>query len=161
MALLDLSIKTAYEFGYGLSYTHFNISDLLLSSKTIDKTITATVTVTNTGKVAGKQVVQLYIAAPTGKLDKPSEELKAFAKTALLQPGQQEKITFTISTSDLASFDTETTSWVAAAGKYKIKIGASSTDIKQTADLTLTKDVVTEKCNKVLVPQVEFKELKK
>ncbi|MES2849197.1 MAG: glycoside hydrolase family 3 C-terminal domain-containing protein [Bacteroidota bacterium] len=155
------NIKTAYEFGYGLSYTNFTISDLLLSSKTMDKTITATVTVANTGKVAGKQVVQLYITAPTGKLDKPSEELKAFAKTALLQPGQQEKITFTISTGDLASFDTETTSWVAAAGGYKIKIGASSTDIKQTADLTLTKDVVTEKCNKVLVPQVEIKELKK
>ena len=155
------NVKPAYEFGYGLSYTNFDISNLTLSSKTIDKTITATVTVTNTGKIAGKQVVQLYISAPSGKLNKPSEELKAFAKTSLLKPGQQEKITFTISLSDLASFDTERTSWIAGAGKYELKIGASSTDIKQIASFTLAKDSVTEKCNKVLVPQVEIKELKK
>lgn len=155
------NVKPAYEFGYGLSYTNFNISNLVLSAKTMVNTITATVTVTNTGKVAGKQVVQLYISAPKGKLDKPEAELKAFAKTGLLLPGQQEKITFTISPSDLASFDTKKTAWNAEAGEYKIKIGASSTDIKQTASFTLTKDIVTEKCNKVLVPQTEIKELKK
>ncbi len=155
------NVKPAYEFGYGLSYSNFNISNIAVSSKKMNKTITATVTITNTGKVAGKQVVQLYISAPNGKLNKPVEELRAFAKTNLLQPGQQEKITFTISPSDLASFDTKQTAWVANAGEYQIKIGTSSMDIKQTTSFTLAKETITEKCNKVIVPQVEITELKK
>src|SRR6185503_19809052 len=77
------NVKPAYEFGYGLSYTDFKYSNLALSAKAFDKKITASVTITNTEKVAGKEVVQLYISAPTGKLDKPSEELKGFAKTGL------------------------------------------------------------------------------
>jgi beta-glucosidase len=155
------NVKTAYEFGYGLSYTDFNYSNLNLTSQTVDKTITVTVTVTNTGKVAGKEVVQLYISAPTGKMDKPSAELKGFAKTGLLQPGQGETVSFIITPEQLASFNTETTSWVADAGTYTVKIGASSTNIKQTAGFTLDKSMVTEKCNKVLVPQVPINELKK
>ena len=155
------NVKPAYEFGYGLSYTTFKYSDLVLSSKTLDKKITATVTITNTGKVAGKEVVQLYITAPSEKLEKPAEELKAFAKTNLLQPGQSEKITFTISPEDLASFNTDATAWVADAGNYGVKIGSSSLNIKQMAVFNLTKDIVTEKCNKVMAPQVKIDELKK
>jgi beta-glucosidase len=155
------NVKPAYEFGYGLSYTDFKYSDLSLSSKTVDKTITATVTITNTGKVAGKEVVQLYISAPTGKVDKPSEELKGFAKTGLLQPGQSEKISFVITPEELASFNTDVTSWIADAGTYTVKIGASSSNIKQTAGFTIDKSIVTEKCNKALVPQVAINELKK
>lgn len=155
------NVKPAYPFGYGLSYTDFKFSNLSLVSKTVDKTITATITVTNTGKVAGKEVVQLYVTAPSGKLDKPAEELKAFAKTGLLKPGQSETISFVLTPSDLASFNTATNSWVADAGTYTIKAGASSTDIRQTAGFVLGADMVTEKCNKVLVPQVNINELKK
>ena len=155
------NVKPAYEFGYGLSYTNFDFSKLALSSKTFDKKIVASVTVTNTGKVAGKEVVQLYITAPAGKVDKPSEELKAFAKTGLLQPGQSEKIMFNINAADLASFNTVVTSWVADAGTYTIKVGSSSVAIKQMATFTLAKSIVTEKCNKVLAPQVQINELKK
>ncbi|RTL59518.1 MAG: beta-glucosidase [Sphingobacteriales bacterium] len=155
------NVKPAYEFGYGLSYTTFKYSGLSLVSKTVDKSITAKITITNTGKVAGKEVVQLYVTAPAGKLDKPSEELKAFAKTSLLKPGQSETITFVLTPADLASFNTETTSWLADAGAYTIKVGASSTDIRQTAGFVLGNDIVTEKCNKVLVPQVTINELKK
>ncbi len=155
------NVKPAYEFGYGLSYTDFKFGDLALSSKTFDKTITATITVTNTGKVAGKEVVQLYITAAKGKLDKPSAELKGFAKTGLLQPGQSEKITFTIDADALTSFDTEATAWIADAGDYTVKVGSSSANIKQTASFSLAKAITVEKCNKVLVPQVPITELKK
>lgn len=155
------NVKPAYEFGYGLSYTNFTYSKAALSSTNFTKTITATVTITNSGHVAGKEVVQLYIAAPAGKLDKPAAELKAFAKTGLLQPGQSQKITFTITAADLASFHTASTAWIAEAGNYTVKIGASSADTRQTAVFKLAKDIVTEKCNKVMVPQVPIEELKK
>lgn len=154
-------VKPAYEFGYGLSYTDFKYDKLALNSKTFDNKITAAVTITNTGKVAGKEIVQLYISAPAGKLDKPAQELKGFAKTGLLQPGQSEKITFTIIPDDLASFNTEATAWVADAGTYTVKIGSSSTNIKQTENFSLVKEVVVEKCTKVLTPQVPIAELKK
>ncbi|MFX8550578.1 fibronectin type III-like domain-contianing protein, partial [Acinetobacter baumannii] len=79
------------------------------------------------------------------KLDKPSEELKAFAKTKLLAPGEAQTITFTIHAKDLASFNTEAAAWIADAGTYSIKIAASSTDVKQTATFNLAKDMVVEK----------------
>jgi len=155
------NVKPAYEFGYGISYTDFKFSDLKLSSKSLDKTITATVTITNVGKTPGKEVAQLYITAPTGKLDKPSMELKAFGKTNLLQPGQSQQLTFTISADDLASFNTDVTSWIADAGTYTVKVGSSSANIKQTSSFSLAKEIVTEKCIKALVPQVPINELKK
>lgn len=152
-------VKPAYEFGYGLSYTNFSYSNLKLSSTNFTGKLTASFVITNTGKVAGKEIAELYISAPEGELNKPAEELKAFAKTELLQPGKSQIITFTINPSDLASFDTNTTSWVADAGKYSIKVGASSMNIKQTASFNLPKTIVVEKDHKVLVPQVEIKEL--
>ena len=155
------NVAPAYDFGYGLSYTNFSFSNLKLSSKVFANKITATVTVTNTGKVAGKEVVQLYLSAPSGKIAKPAEELKAFAKTGLLQPGKSETITLTLTTADLASFNTDVTAWIADAGNYKINIGSSANNITQTAGFTLAKSIVTEKCNKVLVPQVTINELKK
>ena len=93
-------------------------------------------------------------------MDKPNEELKSFAKTNLLQPGKSQTISFTLTASDLASFDTKLTAWVADAGKYTVKIGASSNDIKQTANFNLPKSIVVEKDHKVLVPQVDINELK-
>ncbi len=155
------NVKPAYEFGYGLSYTNFEYSNLKLSSASFKDKIVATADITNTGKTAGKEVVQLYITAPSGKLDKPAEELKGFAKTDLLQPGQSQKITFTINAEDLSSFNTDVTAWIADAGTYMVKIGSSSTNIKQTANFSLPKEIVVEKCNKVLIPQVSINELKK
>ncbi len=155
------NVKPAYEFGYGLSYTNFTYSNLKLSNINFKESITATVDITNTGKTAGKEVVQLYLSAPAAKMNKPQEELKGFAKTNLLQPGQKQTIRFLIAAKDLASFDTNTTSWIAEAGKYEVKVGASSAAIKQTASFQLPVELVVEKCNKVLVPQVEINELKK
>ena len=153
-------VKPAYEFGYGLSYTSFSYSPVKLNASSFNGKITATTTVTNTGKVAGKEIVQLYVAAPSNKLDKPSEELKGFAKTGLLRAGQTQTITFSLSPQDLASFDTNSSSWVAEAGNYTVKIGASSKDIKSTGSFILSKDLVVEKDHKALAPKVTINELK-
>ena len=153
-------VKPAYEFGYGISYTNFSYSNLKLSSNTFNGKITATVDITNTGKTAGKEVVQLYISAPSDKLDKPVEELKGFAKTGLLKPGQKQTLSFTIDAKELASFNTDQSAWIADAGAYTVKIGSSSQNIKQTANFNLSKQIVAEKVNKALTPQVPITELK-
>jgi beta-glucosidase len=155
------NVKPAYEFGYGLSYTNFSITNLKLSSSVFNGKLTATVDVKNTGSVAGKDVVQLYISAPGKELKKPSEELKGFAKTKLLKPGEIEKITFTINAKDLSSFDTKSASWIAESGSYNVKIGASSMDIKQTANFKVAKDIMVEKDENVLKPQVMIPDFSK
>ena len=157
----SFDVKISYPFGYGLSYTSFSYSDLTLSSSSFNGSVKATVTITNTGKVAGKEVVQLYLSAPAKSMDKPAEELKGFAKTALLKPGLSQMISFTLKASDLASFDTAQSAWVADAGNYTVKIGASCQDIKLTKSFKLAKDIVVEKVHKVLVPQVPINELKR
>lgn len=147
----SFGIKPAYPFGYGLSYTQFNYGNLNLNATTFNGKLTAKLTVKNSGKVAGKTVVQLYITAPKGPLDKPAMELKGFAKTGLLQPGASQTISFVINASDLASFNTGRSAWIADAGRYMVKIGASSEDIKQTAGFNLPKEIVTQKVNRVFV----------
>ena len=153
-------VAPAYEFGYGLSYTTFEFGSLSLSSKKFSGKITATVHVKNTGKIAGKEVVQLYLSAPAGKLYKPALELKGFAKTRLLQPGESQTLRFEISPRNLASFDPTSSSWVAEAGKYQVKIGASSRDIRQTASFDLDKELTVKKDSIALVPKALINELK-
>ncbi len=154
------NVKPAYEFGYGLSYTKFSYSPVKISAPTFNNRLTATVTITNTGSVAGKEVVELYLNAPAKKLDKPSLELKGFAKTELLQPGKSQTVSFTINPADLASYETDISSWVAEAGKYTVNIGASSSDIKQSASFNLPKELVVEKDQHAMAPQVNINELK-
>jgi beta-glucosidase len=150
----------AYEFGYGLSYTEFEYENLKLSSEEFKDTISVSVDVKNIGPVAGKEVVQVYLSAPAVKLDKPREELVAFTKTGLLEPGQSQALTFELSPRDLASFDTASSSWVAEAGQYEVKIGASSKDIRQAAVFSLGEEIVVKKVNKALSPQREINRLK-
>jgi beta-glucosidase len=157
----SFGVKPSYEFGFGLSYTQFAYINLKLSSSTFNGSIKATVTITNTGKVAGKEVVQLYLSAPIKNIDKPAEELKGFAKTGLLKPGASQTITFILNPIDLASFNTEQTSWIADAGNYFVKIGASSEDIKLKKSFTLPKSLIIEKVNKVVTPQIKINELKR
>jgi beta-glucosidase len=135
-------VKTAYEFGFGLSYTQFEYSNIKLSSTDFKDKITVTITIKNSGKTAGKEVVQLYLSAPSIKLKKPSEELKGFAKTNLLQAGESQTISFQLTPTELASYDPAISSWIAEAGKYTIRIGASSLDIKQIKDFSLKKDIL-------------------
>ena len=153
-------VKTAYPFGYGLSYTQFKYSNLILSSPTFTGSLQVSVTVTNTGKIPGKEVVELYLSAPSGKLDKPEEELKAFAKTRSLKPGESQTVHLVLNASSLASFHTDLTRWVADAGKYQVKIGAGAEDIRLTKEFTLAKEISLPKLNKALVPTVEIKEIK-
>ncbi|WP_163718643.1 glycoside hydrolase family 3 C-terminal domain-containing protein [Mangrovibacterium lignilyticum] len=138
-------VQPSYEFGYGSSYTTFDYSDLKLSTTNFKDELEVSVTVTNTGKVAGKEVVQLYVSAPAKIVDKPSEELKAFAKTKVLDPGQSQTLKFTLNASDLASFIDDESAWIAEKGAYKVKVGASSLDIKLKEDFSLDKDITTEK----------------
>jgi beta-glucosidase len=154
------NLKPSYEFGYGLSYTNFDYSDIKLSGKTFANKLTATVTIKNTGKTAGKEVVQLYLSAPSKNTDKPSSELKAFAKTKVLQPGESQTITLTLNPKDLASFVTPKNAWIAEAGSYKVFIGTSSLNIKKEASFTLAKELVAEKTNSSFATDIQFSDLK-
>jgi len=145
-------VPTAYPFGYGLSYTKFHYSDLTLSSPTFDHSISVSIKITNVGKVAGKEIVELYLDAPKNEIDKPIQELKAFAKTALLKPNESQIVTFTLTESDLASFWSGISAWVADAGTYQIRIGSSSDAIYDTASFTLPQRVIVEKVHNVLYP---------
>jgi len=149
----------AYPFGFGLSYTSFDYSDLKLSATEFSGRLTVSVTVTNAGKVTGKEVVQLYLSAPASRLPKPALELKAFAKTRLLQPGESQTLTFELGARDLASFDASTSAWVAEAGEYTVKIGASSQDIRLQAGFKKAADETVQTVSKSLAPQRGFEEM--
>jgi beta-glucosidase len=153
-------VKPSYEFGYGLSYTTFEYSNLELSATRFRNMMTVTVDIKNTGKVAGKEVVQLYLSAPATKLDKPSEELKGFAKTRLLQPGESQTLTFELDKRSLASFDPSVSAWIADAGTYSVRIGSSSKEIRQTGTFELTRDLTVKKVSRSLIPQVSIEEIK-
>ena len=155
----SFKIPTAYPFGYGLSYTKFSMGNLKLSSPVMNDQIQVSITVTNMGNVAGKEVAELYISAPVNKLDKPIAELKGFAKTKTLQPGESQELSFTITASDLSSFNTATSSFIAEAGDYSVKFGNAEQTVV-SGIFKLAKDVLVEKVNKVLVPKVAINELK-
>jgi beta-glucosidase len=152
-------VEPAYPFGYGLSYSTFGWDDLNLSSAELDDEITVTAVITNTGPVPGREVVQLYVAAPGDALDKPESELRAFAKTSVIEPGQSETVTFTLTAADLASFHTDRAAWVAEAGTYTVKLGASALDIRGNATFELPNDVVVQQVRNVVVPEVLIEEL--
>ena len=141
----------SYPFGFGLSYTTFSYSKPVV--KTTKDGLTASITITNTGKRAGKEVVELYVSAPAGGLEEPARELKAFAKTKELQPNQSETLTMNISLYDLASYNEATQSWETAAGKYIIAFGANVEDIRATAPYSLSKQH-TVKCHDVMKPNM-------
>jgi len=141
--------NVAYPFGYGLSYTTFEYSDAAV--KVNGDAVTVSITVKNTGKVAGKEIAQVYVAAPAGNIEKPSHELKGFAKTRELKPGEKQTLTIQIQKRDLASFDEANSQWITEAGQYAFQIGASSRDIRATVNAKLTE--YTEKVSNVLAPK--------
>jgi len=120
-----------FPFGYGLSYTTFAYSNPAISSKkiTADGTIEVSINVKNTGSVAGKEVVQLYIGDDKASVIRPTKELKGFKKIEL-QPGETKTVSFTIKADDLKFFDEDKHEWVAEPGTFKAYIGASVADIK-------------------------------
>ena len=152
-------IPVMYEFGYGLSYTTFTYSNIKISAKNFQKKLTISVDITNAGKMAGKEIVQLYIGAPVVKIEKPVKELKGFVKTELLQPGQKQTISFTINKMDLASFNESQSAWVADKGLYNIYVGSSSKQIKQSSSFILDNELMVKKVNNVLAPKLKITEL--
>ena len=154
----SFDVPVSYPFGFGLSYTTFEYSDAKISQK--NDIYDVTVTVKNTGKFEGKEVVELYISAPDNKAaNKPAKELKAFAKTRSLKPGESETLTLSVTAPELASFDEAASAWVVAEGEYQFLVGASSQDIKAT--LTANAKSFQIKVNDVMKPQVQMNLLKR
>jgi beta-glucosidase len=130
------SRRAVYPFGHGLSYTTFGYGTIsVTSSGAAAERWTVTMAVTNTGKLPGAEVVQLYVTAPNGGLSKPALELRRFAKTQRLGPGEVQTVSFELGPRELASFDPAASAWVVAPGTYTLRAGASSADIRQTAAL--------------------------
>ena len=142
-------VSVSYPFGYGKSYTEFEYGKPVV--KPSGDGFTATVTIRNTGAAAGKETVQLYVAAPSGGLEKPAFELKGFAKTKELAPGESQTLTINVDSYGLASFNESNSAWETAAGTYKVMIGASAADIRGTAEYRIKK-AETWKVNNVLAP---------
>ena len=130
-------VEVSYPFGFGLSYTSFAYGKP--SVKATAKGFEASITVTNTGTVAGKEVVELYVTAPEAGLAKPACELKAFAKTRELKPGESQTLTLKVDNYGIASFNDAASAWEAPAGVYKLYFGASVADIRATAEYKLKK----------------------
>ena len=147
----------SYPFGYGLSYTSFSYTKPVVKVEK-DGTVKATVTVTNTGKVAGKEIVELYVTAPDGGLVKPVYELKGFAKTKELKPGKSETLTITIDPYTLASFNENVSAWETAAGNYTAHFCASSADIRCDVPFKLAKPQ-SWPVHRVLLPAEPVKEI--
>jgi beta-glucosidase len=155
------NIPVAYEFGFGLSYTQFSYENMEISADKFMDPLKVSVDVRNIGKVAGREVVQVYLSAPANKMNKPVHELIAFGKTGMLNPRESQKMSFEIDAMSLASFDEASSSWIAEAGKYEVEIGASSIDIKHRASFELVEEQTVRKVTKALVPEREIKRLKK
>ena len=129
-------VEPAYEFGFGLSYTAFEYKNLNI--KVLENSVKVSFEITNTGNLPGKEVAQVYVRAPKGKIDKPLQELKGFHKTRLLNPGETEEVTIEIDFSSLASFNGE--SWLIEKGEYELRIGSSSRDIRLIGEFTLDEE---------------------
>ncbi len=132
-------VAPLFPFGFGLSYTTFAYDALQLSAKEIgpDDTLEVRIDITNTGQVAGKEIVQLYIRDRASSLHRPEKELKAFTKVHL-EPGARTTATLSIQRDALAYYDDLAREWVAEAGEFEVQVGASSQDIRATATFTLT-----------------------
>ncbi len=147
--------KVLYPFGYGLSYTTFNLSAPVCAEE--NGIITAKITVTNTGHRAGKEVVQAYFSAPQGLLGKPAKSLCAFQKTALLAPGESQQITLSWNVADMASFDdlgkVQKAAYVLEKGAYTFHIGTSVRDTARAEYVyTLENDLVVQQLSELCVP---------
>jgi beta-glucosidase len=122
----SFGVEPAYEFGFGLSYTSFEYRGLMV--EVVNNRVIVSFEVENTGSLPGKEVAQVYVRAPKGRVDKPFQELKGFHKTRLLNPGEKEGIRVELDFDMLASYDGE--KWVVEKGEYEVRVGSSSRDIR-------------------------------
>ncbi len=140
------NVEPLFAFGHGLSYTSFEYGTLVSDSGTLrpDGTLTLSIPVTNTGAVAGAEVVQLYISEDHPVVERPSKELKGFAKV-YLQPGETRTVTFTVRPQDLAYFDAQSHSWRVTPGTFRAHAAAASDDIRGTATFNYTENATTQR----------------
>lgn len=142
----SFGIAPLYPFGFGLSYTDFEISTDGFEIK--DENVEIGVCVRNIGNIfSGKEVVEIYAEPPVGKLTKPFKSLAAFAKTRELAPGEEQHITISFSVRRLASYNEDTSEWVIEKGEYILSIGDSSDNLKEFAVVDATADIICERCN--------------
>jgi len=153
-------IKAVFPFGYGLSYADFEPgkAEVVLPVHPCEDgnpenadTVTVTVPVANTGAHPGAEVVQIYVSAPRGRLDKPYQDLAAFARTGCLEPGEKQDVSVSFRMSDLASYDTENSAYILEKGDYVIRVGNSSTDTVPAAVVRLREDVTVRKVRPIAV----------
>ncbi|MBF6168770.1 glycoside hydrolase family 3 C-terminal domain-containing protein [Streptomyces gardneri] len=131
-------MEVSFPFGHGLSYTTFDYSEPALAAD--EAGITVRVLVTNTGSRAGRDVVQVYTAAPGSSVTRPARELKGFAVTADLEPGAGEEVAILLPRDELAYWETRVDRWIVETGTYQVWAGASSRDLRVTGRVDLTGD---------------------
>ena len=153
-------VDVAYPFGFGLSYTTFAYSDFTVKQNA-NGTLTATVTVTNTGSVAGREVVQLYVTKPETLQEQAKLELCSFGKTGMLEPGASETLTLTVRTEALMTYDTTESRWVTDKGDYTLSLGASVADIKATAKVSYDNLTVVQDVENRCEPDTKFDYIQK
>ena len=151
------NVTPVYPFGYGLNYTTFCMQTL--SAAADEKTVSVTVKVTNTGKLPGREVVQVYGSAPKAGLEKPMQVLCGFGKTKLLQPGQSQELKVRFDLTNLESYDPAKAAYVLEAGEYVIRVGVNSRDTHVAALLTLDETVQTKKVKNICPLDEEFEEI--
>lgn len=140
--------QSLFPFGFGLGYTDFSIEAGKITEAA--GTVTVEATIKNTGKFYGKEVVQLYVSQPQGKLDKPYQTLAAFAKTETLQAGEEQTLSLTFDLRDLASYDASRASWILEPGDYVLRLGESSMDTKSIAIVRLDGEAVVKQVKNCL-----------
>ena len=140
--------KPLYPFGYGLTFTDFAIARPAVKVRGTE--VTVSVTVKNKGKHPGREVVQVYVSVPEGKLDQPYQALAAFGKTGMIEAGGSERINLNFDMTELASYDEDTASYILEAGDYIVRAGDSSADTKTAAVLVLPETVTVLRAKNVL-----------
>ncbi len=140
--------KPLFPFGFGLGYTDFSLETG--EARAEKGLVSVTATVRNTGSFRGKELAQLYVSAPQGKLDKPYQALAAFAKTGELQPGQEQELELSFDLRELASFDASRACWILEPGDYVLRLGSSSADTRPVAALRLDGEAVVRQVKNCL-----------
>lgn len=148
------NVKVAYPFGYGLSYTTFEKS-VPEAKVNADGDITVKVSVKNAGKTAGKEVVEVYVSAPGKDMDKPARELKGFAKTRKLAPGDAQTVEITIPYESLASFNEKDSRWQVEGGEYKVMVTDNAADAAPLTATVTEKAGITETVRPCLLPEMK------
>jgi len=128
-------LEVSFPFGFGLSYTHFELTHVATSIN--DQFISISVQVRNKGAVPGKEVVQVYVSKRNSVVDRPDHELKTFAKTSLIQPGAHQELSLRIPIEDLAYWDTNENKWLVEKGAYWIAIGNASRSISAVKEVVV------------------------